>query len=272
MSCRNETALSALGVEYFALSGEDILFYKSGMGLGAWTEKYMLGSANVSATLGKYAFNAYTPKVCGVDLLGNTSSHWTTIIDSTKKCLVLPSILFNNLAVWRPGSNNILYFGLEEERNGNRFVALDLSKVCVESSKLIDTGITATNPIIIGYQALAMLLKNGAIGFETLPPFRMQFDGTVDKINPTCSVIRTTCIGNQVYHEPGNVCIYPECSSFLFSELDMSSGTCIWRSYVPLAVYTAIAILMVGELLIFALNRKVSSMAQAACEASENQN
>lgn len=44
---------------------------------------------------GMYEFLLYRPKVCGIDLLYNTSSNWLAVIDTSGPCLTLPSFLFD---------------------------------------------------------------------------------------------------------------------------------------------------------------------------------
>merc|ERR1719263_2520213 len=44
-----------------------------------------------------HEFLMYHPKVCGIDLLYNTSSNWLTVIDTSGPCLTFPAFLFDRL-------------------------------------------------------------------------------------------------------------------------------------------------------------------------------
>jgi hypothetical protein len=59
-----------------------------------WSETKQAGDIVNDAM---HEFLMYRPKVCGIDLLFNTSSNWLTVIDTSGPCLILPSFLFDRL-------------------------------------------------------------------------------------------------------------------------------------------------------------------------------
>ena len=268
MSCRNETLVSRLGTNFCELRGDSIDFYAHSppsTNQSMWTEQYQLSHTNASAVLGKYAFNLFNPTVCGVDLLGNVSYRWTAVVDTTQECLVLPEFLFNNLKAWKSGSNGMLYFGLTDGA-GPGAVSMDLTDVCIQSQPApfgaVDFAISGQRPIVFGIRALRAL---GPIGFETSHPFRMRFR-LASSVSTQCSVASPVCVGQQVYHESSNACIDPPCGDYIFSEIDQDQRVCVWKGLTSYLVYAAIAVLVVGELVLHRLNKKITSLAQSACE------
>jgi len=51
---------------------------------------------------GMHEFLMYHPKICGVDLLYNTSSNWLAVIDTSGACLSFPAFLFERLRAHVP--------------------------------------------------------------------------------------------------------------------------------------------------------------------------
>lgn len=267
MSCRNETFLSKIKSEFFAFSlfhgaPELIVYTTSNSEPQRWTEQYQLGSTNSSAAFGKYAFNMFGPRICGVEVLAPSMSHLTTVIDTNQKCLLLPFNMYNSVKIWQSGSNNVLYFKLRDIGVENQIVVeINLNSVCVESH--------TKRAVVIGYEPFLAMLKTGTISFESVYPFRIDFGQDVQKIDNSCSIPKPTCIGDQIYNEPENECANPDCTKYMFFDLNTSTGTCEWRSYVPTMVYIAISILVLGELAVHLINLRINSLAQAACEHTE---
>ena len=266
MSCRNETFATQQGAKYMQISIENISFFADPPADPLWTEMYQLVPTNDSATLGKYACNMYRPTVCGIDLLGNVSSHWTTVVDTTEPCLVVPDFMFNSLETWRPGSDNKLYFSLRDGGN-HASVVLELDHVCLKSRPVsassTDFASTGIRPIVLGNQALRAL---GYIGFETMSPFRMHFGNRASEPSTTCTISKPICIGQQVFYPQLNLCLNPDCDSYLMSELDPDTMQCVWKSYVNYVITSIIAFIIIGEFALYRLSEKTSSVAKAACE------
>lgn len=266
MSCRNETFATQQGAKYMQISIGNISFFADPPADPLWTEMYQLVPTNTSATLGKYAFNMFRPTVCGIDLLGNISSHWTTVVDTTEPCLVVPDFMFKSLATWRPGSDNKLYFSLRDGGN-HESVFFELDHVCLKSlpvsASSTDFASTGIRPIVLGNQALRAL---GIIAFETISPFRMHFDNRATGHSAACTISKPVCIGQQVFYPQLNVCLNPDCDSYLMSELDPDTMQCVWKSYVNYVLTSIIAFIVIAEFYLYRLSVKTSSVAQAACE------
>jgi hypothetical protein len=263
-SCRNETWLSALGFEYVDI-GPNELKLNSDRPEFEWTPTYQTIPTNSSTMLGKYAFNLFRPTICGIDLLDEVSSQWTAMIDTTIECLILPSFLHDNLKVWKSGSNNVLYFEVSRE-GGHGFVSLNLNDVCIQSISYSErpNAITGLNPIVIGYRALQAL---GAVKLEAQEPFRLSFRTEESRIDE-CTITPVGCTGQQTYHKASNSCIDPRCEEYLFGRIDYTSKLCEVKAFVPLMVYSIIAAVFIGELVVYQIRRKAVAIAQEACERS----
>ena len=265
ISCRSSTFSSELGSSFFQIDSESLSFYADVPTGIMFSKHYQLVPTNSSVMLGKYAFNMYHPTVCGTDILGNVSSHWSAIIDPTIECLVVPEFMLNNLKSWKSGSDGILYFSLTDE-NDIRTVAMDLSNVCLQSrpgsESDLDFGITGLRPIVLGRRALQAL---GILGFESVEPFRLGFT-VADHGTPACSTPVSACVGWQTYHASSNSCVDPTCSDWLLREMDASSKTCVWKPYSTYLVYGTVFILIVGELALHKLRRKTLHIAQSSCQ------
>jgi len=81
----------------------------AGWGDMSWSETQpvsLLGrSHSYSSRYAFHSFELFDLRVCGTDLLGNYSSHWTAMIDTGAACLSLPLEFFAMVEAWVPGIN-----------------------------------------------------------------------------------------------------------------------------------------------------------------------
>lgn len=267
MSCRNKTLASELGATYMEISAESLSFFALPNPGITFSQPFQMVPTNASVMLGKYAFNMHRPSVCGVDILGNVSSHWSVIVDPTTECLVLPEFMLSNLRTWKMGSDNFLSFSLSDDSSvTGDAVALDLSNVCLQSRPVAesdsDFGYTGIRPVVLGYRALQAI---GKVGFEISSPFRVGFSLTTPPAH-SCTTPVPACIGDQTYHAASNSCIDPPCGDFLFSELNMATRICDWKPFTAYLVYGTVLLIVVGELALHRLRRKTLQLAQSSCE------
>ena len=272
LSCRNETMVSKIGSKYMELRRDAIILYRDVQDKteGSWTVPYHLLSVNASAVKGKFAFNMFNPKVCGVEILGwNVSSHWTSLIDLSQECLQLPDFMVENLHAWGGGDGRLMF---KVDQNSDGWVSIPLDKVCIKSFRISDSDgnfeSTANNPIVFGSRAVEALTESGTIGFESIRPYRLRLPTSTKIQTIKCPVPRPTCIGEQIYYESRNVCLDPICEAYMFSVIDPESHVCVWRPVVPYLAYTLILAYVVSELFTFRLKQRALDLSRSACERS----
>jgi hypothetical protein len=262
LSCRSNTLLSSINTTRILLDIDEIDLSPRDA-LSNWTEVYQTIPTNASMIQGKYAFNMYNPTVCGVDLLGATSSRWTTIIDTSVECLMLPYFMHENLKAWKAGSDGFLYFAISSDEHAG-YARIKLEGLCIQSKSppIAGSGFPGLDPIVLGFRALQSL---GPISLETAPPYRISLSTTTQP-STDCKVSPSQCFGGQKYDRATNECVNPDCGAYLFSQLDASRMVCDWKSYVPFALYTTIVFLFLGELVVWNIRRKATAIAQEACD------
>jgi len=277
MSCRNSTMASSFG-SVFLISQDAISFFEPKPGdleNTAWTQEYQLVPINNSLPLGKYAFNIFSPSIGHVDVLGkNVSSHWTTLIDTTQECLIIPDFMLENIRAWTSGDGTDLRFYLEDGDvgDGRPFVSIPLKETCIKTFHVNfdDSSIisTAINTIFFGTASLKAILRTGEnLVFETSQPFRIRFPTSVEEVGREYSGINVpSCIGEQLYYQPRNVCIDPDCGLYFFSELNEEARVCVWRPFVAYMVYTTVIGYILMELFAQRLKSRAVDLAQFACE------
>jgi hypothetical protein len=196
-------------------------------------------------------FTLFSPTVCGVSLLGNVSSHWTVVIDSTKEGIMFPSFLYDSFITWVGGSDGTLFFSPSEVNAP--IVPIDLSNVSVTS-----TGVGFGNETNFSFPERFPIIFGSDIMFRS--------SNTSSTPSNVCSVFRPECVGGETYYEPLNVCLPPECGEFFFQQLDDSTRTCVWSSSVYVVSITCVLALLFGEALAYGLRRKVLHVSRLACE------
>lgn len=262
MSCRDQTFVTSIGSKYITLSPDRISFGNELKIEPAWSDVFHTSPSNSSSLLGKYAFNIFKPTVCGVDILEDVSAQWTVVMDSTVECLVLPQFFYERIKAWKPFSDGVLYFTVDQD-GAQGYVGLDLKDVCVQSRMdSADSVLTSKRPIVLGYRALQAM---ETLVLETSEPFRV---GLIGGMKPylDCTAQVPQCVGQQIYNRGTNTCAYPDCSAFLFSRLNPESGSCEFMSSLPYVIYITITALVLGEIAVFFLRRKAIQVAQEACE------
>ena len=264
-SCRNETLLSSQGYRYIEMMSDEIQLSPDIATETRWTPIFQNLPTNSSMVLGKYAFNMINPTVCGVDIMGTVSSQWTTIIDTTVECLVLPAFMHDNLKAWKSGSDGFLYFRTDPS-DPSLFSSLNLSDVCIQSRPHIDAsvGLAGLNPIVLGHRALQAI---GTVMFEIIDPFRLAFPNRM-QMATECSIRPAICIGQQTYERASNTCHDPNCGQFFFARLNINKKTCEINSFMPTVVFATIVALLVGELIVCQIRKKSNSISKEACERS----
>eukprot|EP00928_Gymnodinium_smaydae_P008639 TRINITY_DN13141_c0_g1_i3.p1 TRINITY_DN13141_c0_g1~~TRINITY_DN13141_c0_g1_i3.p1 ORF type:complete len:580 (-),score=155.85 TRINITY_DN13141_c0_g1_i3:93-1832(-) len=117
LGCRNETIWSALlrdeEVKFIAFEFQPpVQSIFSGGGAAsrvvlnggrradfAWSEPKQTGDV---VNDGMHEFLLFNPRLCGVDLLYNTSSNWLAVIDTSGTCLTVPPFLFDRIVTHAP--------------------------------------------------------------------------------------------------------------------------------------------------------------------------
>lgn len=196
-------------------------------------------------------FTLFSPTVCGVNLLGNVSSHWAVMIDPTKEGIMFPSFLYESFTTWVGGSDGNLFFSPYEANAP--IVPIDLSNVSVAS-----TGVGFGNETNFSFPGRFPIIFGSDIMFQS--------SNTSSTPSNVCSVVRPQCVGGETYYEPLNICLSPECGDFFFQQLDESTRTCVWSSSVYVVGVTCVLALLLGEALAYGLRRKVLHVSRLACE------
>jgi hypothetical protein len=272
ISCRNETMLTKIGSKYVEFGKDSIVLFRDSVesSKGSWTVPYHLLPVNSSSVRGKFAFNMFSPRVCGVDVLGwNISSHWTSIIDVSRECLILPDFVVDNLHAWEGGDGHLMF---KVDQNSEQLVTIPLGKVCIQEFRIMDGNFESTgnNPIVFGASVIRALTESGSIGFESITPYRIRLP-TTNIQSISCPVPRPTCVGEQTYYEARNVCLDPLCEAYMLAEMDEETRVCEWRAVVPYVAYTLILAYLIMELFTFRLRGRAVEISRLACERSTGQ-
>jgi hypothetical protein len=221
----------------------------------------------------------YTPSMGDVNVLGlNISSHWTAIFDTTQECLILPEFMDDNIQAWLGNGDDLRFFLSDADIGVIRpFVTIPLKEICIkhfpswsDDDRFARTG---SRPIILGTTVIkAIIGHDGPIAFETHHPYRIRFpvqsdDGDNWRLG---TVVKPTCRGSQVYYEPRNICIDPDCSSYYLLWLDDELKVCVWYPIVSYLVYTAVITFILMEVFAERLKNRAIQLAQFACERNSS--
>jgi hypothetical protein len=172
-------------------------------------------------------FDIYGASVCARNLFGDTTGFWMARFSDTEECTRLPPWLFNRITRWVDigQTKEHLIFSLDLE--GSYVIELDLSKSCIRSSNNSEKSIyppigavTTSDPIIFSRHTRST--ESNEMVEDS--------DESVDRKG--CRLV-STCIGQQNYFEPGNICKNPDCESFFLLKIDEETKICKfgWRSH-----------------------------------------
>lgn len=238
---------------------------------------------------GMHEFILYHPKVCGVDLLYNTSSNWLAVIDTSGPCLTLPSFLFDRV---RSRIKLKCPFAEGEPSNG-RLCAPDREaggKLPTLNFQLEDTQDPEPPELVLPLERLVfnngtdqvkgqdllcvaradneasrntadMMFAHIAIGSFAVASFYtiVNLDNKTVGLAPrgdrsegsdAMCIESVRCISPmQSYFPPLNVCEDPPCSEYMFMRLDDATKMCVWNAVVPVSFALLLVALVVLDLL-----------------------
>eukprot|EP00743_Colponemidia_sp_Colp-15_P004510 GILK01004864.1.p1 GENE.GILK01004864.1~~GILK01004864.1.p1 ORF type:complete len:509 (+),score=53.09 GILK01004864.1:47-1528(+) len=229
-----------------------------------WSEK---GTNFNSASYDMHTFNLFNLRLCGGNLLDGVSAFWTATFDSGSACLTLPSPLFDRVLTWTnttctsymdcyvplasDGSVPVLPTLSFQLQSDGQAVSIPLSnlllsnstvdsrRICLQKSGSAGVSSALSTPIVFG----SLVMTNIYVAFHMLNKQIGMASNTVAS-NQGCAA-KPTCIGAQTYSASDNVCVDPPCTSYLFKEMDPSTGTC---QMDPKFVAAAISLLVVFSL------------------------
>jgi hypothetical protein len=252
-----------------------------------WSEPKQTGD-NVND--GMNEFLIYHPKVCGVDLLYNTSSNWLTVIDTSGPCLSLPPFLFDRLMTHIPvkcpftiGQSSdgklcaprregtllpALYFALADEGMPKpRQLSLPLERLvykndgqellCIARSNSENVEPVRANMMTshIAFGSLAVAAFYTVINREnnTIGLASQASDIAAESTDAFCAKAAVCQSQMQTYYPPLNVCLDPDCAGYLFMTLDEETKTCRWSSFAPVLLVTTLVGLALLDLAVHRL-------------------
>eukprot|EP00933_Yihiella_yeosuensis_P036679 TRINITY_DN30441_c0_g1_i1.p1 TRINITY_DN30441_c0_g1~~TRINITY_DN30441_c0_g1_i1.p1 ORF type:complete len:577 (+),score=74.77 TRINITY_DN30441_c0_g1_i1:52-1731(+) len=234
---------------------------------------------------GMHEFLIYRPKVCGVDLLYNTSSNWLAIIDTSGPCLAMIPFLFDRIMKHIPvdcpfewGTKSYgqlcsprrtqgallptLSFQLQDSqepeppqinlplerlvfKNGTGHELLCLARQDADTESIPPD--MMYSHIAVGSMAVAALYT--VIDLEThRVGLASRGDPATESSNAGCAQA-ATCVAMQKYFPPLNLCENPQCGQYIFMALDEETKMCVWKPSVPVVFVFVLVSLVVLDLL-----------------------
>lgn len=254
---------------------------------------------------GWHEFLVYRPKVCGIDLLYNTSSNWLAVIDTSGPCLTLPTFLFDRFrsrvkldcpfAIDEPslgrlcsparphGSMNStlpsMDFRLQDAQDPvPPLVRLPLERLVFNNGTKDLLCVGRTDHEVDRHSA-NMMLEHIAIGslavsaLYTVVNLKNDSVGLASRGNAELESSNDFCIENitcistmQTYFPPSNVCEDPPCSEYMFMVLDEETKSCKWTTVVPVAFGLLLAALVILDLISHKLYKQAIEKASEFCQ------
>lgn len=216
---------------------------------------------------GMHEFLVYHPRICGIDLLYNSSSNWLAVIDTSGPCLTLPAFLFDRLRSRVPlecpfaqgdasagrlcqrakGSSKLPNFvfqmeDMQQPRPAQLVLPLERlmfnngtqDLLCLARDDSLSSKYTAdmtSSHIAIGSLAVAAFYTVVDLSNKTvgLAPRGDISEGSDD----SCTQSVSCSSPMQTYYPPLNLCEDPPCSEYMFMRLDQESKMCVWSTLIP---------------------------------------
>lgn len=255
-----------------------------------WSEHQSIPSSELRF----HAFPVFHLSICEVDLFGNYSTNWPTIIDTGATCLTLPGELFDSLMVWIPSECTgeislrkcslpkgmdptrlpILTFSLSHHGNPVRIPLRHLVLNETGSPYCIVRGRNITSPrhdpynmVIFGTLVMKSFetifdMETQRIGFRDFnvvnesPPMDEQVEDEYKKYNAKYCAIPDTCVGEQLFSFRFNKCQSPPCNLYYFREINLDTQTCTYTLGFSLLVFLPLCICAFTDLLLYNLHIK----------------
>jgi len=211
-------------------------------------------SKNVSS----WSFPIFQLNICGIDLLGETSSFWIGEIYSSAECLFLPAFIFDRISNWA-GAEKFPGLNFSFSNSGD-FLKINFENVCVVRKPENEFFSIAEDPIIFGTAALAAFssaavseISNGILGRVGILPISRSVEGICKK--------PVVCRGQEEFFEPGNFCRPPKCGNFFFYSWDPEKAECRFPDILPIFSALILGLLVFAEIFGARLSRLAASRA-----------
>jgi hypothetical protein len=236
---------------------------------------------------GMHELLLYHPKVCGVDLLYNTSSNWLAVVDTSGPCLTLPSFFFDRLrsrvSLKCPFKNGEASCGrlCSPDRGGDGSKKLPSfsfqlqdsqqpspTRITLPLERLVFKGEDGTEQLCVAraddeasrneadmmfaHISLGSLVVSAVYTVLNLQNHTVGLASKSDASEASeelCTASVQCVSAMQTYYPPRNVCIDPPCSEYFFMHLDETAKVCAWSPVVPVSFGLLLVALALLDLL-----------------------